>query len=82
MHKPQGDFIVQFLDLTESELNKQIDDLNPVRLESLLGLALRTSSSSTDPYKDCVKVQLFPYSIAEQMLNIIAIETPMEHKKV
>lgn len=75
----QGDFIVQFLDLAEDELNKQIDDLNPVRLESLLELALRTSSSSTDPYKDNVCVQLIPFGIGDQMRNIMAIETPFEH---
>ena len=78
----QGDFIVQFLDLTETELSKQIDDLNPVRLKSLLELALRTSSSSTDPYKDSVTVELFPFGIAEQMIKIIAIETPLENEKV
>jgi gamma-tubulin complex component 2 len=78
----QGDFIVQFLDLTENELRKQVDDLNPVRLESLLELALRTSSSTTDPYKDSVKVELFAYGIREQMLSIMRIETPLEDHKV
>ncbi|CAL8090112.1 unnamed protein product [Orchesella dallaii] len=78
----QGDFIVQFLDLAEDELNKQIDDLNPVRLESLLELALRTSSSSADPYKDNVRVQLFPYGIADQLWNIMAIGTPLEQEKL
>lgn len=66
------------MDLTDMELNKPIDDLNPSRLESLMGLALRTSSAYTDPYKDCLKVQLFPYGIGDQLLTIIAIETPME----
>ena len=75
----QGDFIVQFMDLAEDELCKQIDDLNPVRLESLLELALRTSSSSADPYKDNVRVQLFPFGIADQLRNIMAIQTPLEN---
>lgn len=69
---------MQFLDLAEDELNKQIDDLNPVRLESLLELALRTSSSTADPYKDNVRVHLFPFGIADQLWNIMAIETPLE----
>jgi gamma-tubulin complex component 2 len=74
----KGDFIVQFMDLTDVELSKPIDDLNPSRLESLMGLALRTSSAYNDPYKDSLKVQLFPYGIGDQLLTIIAIETPME----
>jgi gamma-tubulin complex component 2 len=37
----QGDFIVQFMDASEQELTKNIDDIIPTRLESLLGLCLR-----------------------------------------
>ncbi len=69
---------MQFLDLTEDELCKPVDDLNEMRLESLLELALRTSSSCTDPYKDSVKVELFPLGIREMVLNVISIETPLE----
>lgn len=39
----QGDFIVQFMDASEQELAKNIDDIIPTRLESLLGLCLRYS---------------------------------------
>lgn len=38
----QGDFIVQFMDATEKELSKKIDDIIPSKLESLLGLCLRS----------------------------------------
>lgn len=37
----QGDFIVQFMDSTERELSKNVDDILPMRLESLLELTLR-----------------------------------------
>lgn len=37
----QGDFIVQFMDSTEKELSKNVDDILPMRLESLLELTLR-----------------------------------------
>lgn len=40
----QGDFIVQFMDASEQELDKNIDDIMPTRLESLLGLCLRLLS--------------------------------------
>ena len=33
----QGDFIVQFMDLCEPELEKNISDILPTKLENLLG---------------------------------------------
>ena len=51
----QGDFIVQFMDMAEEELQKDIDYIMPTRLESLLELALRTSVVNEDKYKDDVR---------------------------
>ncbi|GFR65977.1 gamma-tubulin complex component [Elysia marginata] len=48
----KGDFIVQFMDMTEMEMKQHIDDIDPSRLESLLELALRTSTANVDPFKD------------------------------
>ena len=36
----QGDFYVYFMDLTEEELKKPVDDIIPTQLEALLELAL------------------------------------------
>lgn len=52
----QGDFFVHFMDLTEDELKKPVDDITPTRLEALLELALRMSTANTDPFKDDLKV--------------------------
>lgn len=52
----QGDFFVHFMDLTEEELKKPVDDITPPRLEALLELALRMSTANTDPFKDDLKV--------------------------
>lgn len=52
----KGDFFVHFMDLTEEELKKPVDDIIPSRLEALLELALRTSTANTDPFKDDLKV--------------------------
>lgn len=52
----QGDFIVQFMDMAEEELQKDIDYIMPTRLESLLELALRTSVVNEDKYKDDVRL--------------------------
>lgn len=52
----KGDFFVHFMDLTEDELKKPVDDIVPPRLEALLELALRMSTANTDPFKDDLKV--------------------------
>lgn len=54
----KGDFFVHFMDLTEDELKKPVDDIVPPRLEALLELALRMSTANTDPFKDDLKVGL------------------------
>lgn len=54
----QGDFYVHFMDLTEEELKKPVEDIIPTRLEALLELALRMSTANTDPFKDDLKVRL------------------------
>ena len=51
----KGDFIVQFMDMTEDEMKLEIEEIMPTRLESLLELALRTSTANVDPYKDDLK---------------------------
>ena len=66
----QGDFIVQFLDLCESELQQNVNDVEPRRLESLLELAQRTSAANTDPYKDNVGVELLPYDLIFQVRSL------------
>lgn len=47
---------MHFMDLTEEELKKPVDDIIPPRLEALLELALRMSTANTDPFKDDLKV--------------------------
>lgn len=55
----QGDFFVHFMDLTEEELKKPVDDIITTRLEALLELALRMSTANTDPFKDDLKVRMY-----------------------
>nr|CAD7589280.1 unnamed protein product [Timema genevievae] len=74
----QGDFIVQFMDSCEEELSKNIGDIVPTRLESLLELALRTSAANSDPYKDDMRTELLPYDLTFQMSKILSIETQEE----
>ncbi|XP_063146671.1 gamma-tubulin complex component 2 [Candoia aspera] len=74
----QGDFYVHFMDLSEEELKKPVDDIIPTRLEALLELALRMSTANTDPFKDDLKVDLMPHDLITQLLRVLAIETKQE----
>lgn len=51
----QGDFNLQFFDLAEDELLKDIEEVRKNRLESLLEYSLQTSSVNEDKYKDDVR---------------------------
>uniref|UniRef100_A0A2C9LH46 Gamma-tubulin complex component n=1 Tax=Biomphalaria glabrata TaxID=6526 RepID=A0A2C9LH46_BIOGL len=74
----KGDFIVQFMDMTEIEMRQHIDDILPSRLESLLELALRTSTANVDPFKDDLRVELLPFDLTSHLLQIIAIDSKRE----
>lgn len=74
----QGDFFVHFMDLTEEELRKPVEDIVPTRLEALLELALRMSTANTDPFKDDLKIDLMPHDLVTQLLRVLAIETRQE----
>lgn len=74
----QGDFIVQFLDLCDSELSQPVDCVEPARLESLLELSTRTSAANSDQYKDNLRVALLPYDLSFQMGKIQALNTVEE----
>ncbi|XP_073453022.1 gamma-tubulin complex component 2 [Aquarana catesbeiana] len=74
----QGDFFVHFMDLTEEELRKTVEDIIPTRLEALLELALRMSTANTDPFKDDLKIELMPHDLITQLLRVLAIETRQE----
>lgn len=74
----QGDFIVTFLTLCEKELSKDVAEDIQGRLESLLDLALRLSSSNNDPYKDDLKTELLPYDLQRQMFKILMVLSTSE----
>ncbi|XP_033216784.1 gamma-tubulin complex component 2 isoform X3 [Belonocnema kinseyi] len=74
----QGDFVVQFMNLCEAELSKNMDDIVIHRLASLLEIALRLSTADYDPYKDDLKPELLPYDLQYQMFRILLIQTREE----
>uniref|UniRef100_A0A8D8BTZ4 Gamma-tubulin complex component n=1 Tax=Culex pipiens TaxID=7175 RepID=A0A8D8BTZ4_CULPI len=70
----QGDFISQFMDACEEDLNKDVDNLRPMRLENLLEVTLNMSSARYDEYHDDLKTQLLPYGIVTQISKIVKKE--------
>ena len=70
-----GDFILHFMSLCGAELVKNVDDVMPSRLESLLELALRTSTANADPFKDDLGLELLSYDLTTQMVRILSIQT-------
>lgn len=76
----KGDFIVTFFTLCEKEFNKNLNDVIPARLESLLDFALRLSSAVEDPYKDDLQAKLLTYNLQTQMLKILYTAS-MDHGK-
>lgn len=57
---------------------KNVDDVMPSRLESLLELALRTSTANADPFKDDLGLELLSYDLTTQMVRILSIQTHEE----
>lgn len=63
----QGDFLEQFLDVCEVELQKEAEKVTPMKIEKLLELTLRLSSAKNDKYQDNLKIVFFPYTIQNQV---------------
>ena len=66
----QGDFIVQFMDMTDQELKKPISKISEQKLESLLELSIRTSTANCDPYKDDIRYVVY-YRIISTCNHIV-----------
>ena len=76
-----GDFFVHFMDSAEEELEKHISVVSREKLESLLDLSLRTSSTNSDPFKDDLSCELQTYTLIEQlyaMHNILGSQQTTE----
>jgi len=78
----RGDFIVQFMDMAEEEMRKNIDDIVPSRLENLMELALRTSTAKQDPFNEDLRVHLFPYDLITQLFQVLRISESSKEKDV
>jgi gamma-tubulin complex component 2 len=71
----QSDFLTSFLDLAKDELKQPAQDIPLTRLQSLMDIVLRNSSSvaAYDPFKEDVVVSLSPLKLIDQLLRIINV---------
>jgi gamma-tubulin complex component 2 len=65
-----GDFFVHFMDSAQEELEKHHENVSKEKLESLLDLSLRTSSTNSDSFKDDLSCELHTYTLMEQLYAI------------
>jgi gamma-tubulin complex component 2 len=63
------------MDISEEEMSKKVNEIKVNRLESLLELSLRITSANSDPYKDDLRVRLFPFDLKAMIAKIQGIET-------
>lgn len=63
----RGDFFVEFMDIAKSELADPVTKLSVSRLETLLQLAIASSSCLNDPYRDDLGCVLSPVDLITQM---------------
>ncbi|KAJ1487127.1 Spc98 family-domain-containing protein [Baffinella frigidus] len=76
----RGDWLVQFLDTAHEELSKETRFINKARLESLLSLAVVTSVSSSDEYRDDLTCELMPCSALDEVIKVISITGKSDSK--
>lgn len=81
----QADFLTSFLDLAKEELKQPALTIPQTRLQSLMDLVLRNSSSvaAYDPFKEDVKVAMSHLRLVDQLLRIINVSglEPTTHPK-
>jgi gamma-tubulin complex component 2 len=71
----QGDSFTHFLDLASHELNKKAKHVSMTKLQSLLDVAIRnpSSASSSDPYKEDVKVAMASTTLTDWLMKIVNV---------
>ncbi|KAI7852825.1 Spc98 family-domain-containing protein [Circinella umbellata] len=71
----QSDFLTSFLDLAKEELKQPSREISLARLQSLMDLVLRNSSSvaAYDPFKEDLKVTMSPLKLVDELLRIINV---------
>jgi gamma-tubulin complex component 2 len=65
-----GDFFIQFMDLTEDELRKDVKEISLARIQNLLLLSLHTSTLVNDPNKDELSCVFASHNLIQHLHQI------------
>jgi hypothetical protein len=65
-----GDFFIQFMDMAEDELRREVADITVSRLRHLLIMAVQTSTVAQDRHRDALSCTLAQHNLI-QHLNLI-----------
>jgi hypothetical protein len=71
-----GDFFIQFMDIAELDLRKEVTELPVHRLQHLLSLAIQTSTLANDPHREKVSCLLAKHNLIQHlhMIQVIFFE--------
>lgn len=67
-----SDYLIHFLDLSESELRKNYKAVSIEKLKNFLELAVRSSSAANDPFREDFSVTLSPLSLIDAFDSILS----------
>lgn len=62
-----GDFFIQFMDITEDELRKDVKEISLQRIQNLLLLSLHTSTLSNDPNKEELSCMFASHNLIQHL---------------
>ncbi len=66
----RGDYLVHFLDTAASELEKDADDIRLPKLQTLLDIAVKSSSTATDHHGDDLLCSIDGHGLSRQLSSI------------
>lgn len=69
-----GDFFIQFMDIAEEELSKDVQDISLLHLQQLLMLSVQTSTLSNDEHKEDLFCSLASHNLI-QHLHLIQVNS-------
>ena len=62
-----GDFFIQFMDIAEDELRKDVREVSISRVQGLLQLAIQTSTLATDPNREDLTCALASHNLIQHL---------------
>ena len=62
-----GDFFIQFMDIAEDELRKDVREVSVSRVQGLLQLAIQTSTLATDPNREDLTCALASHNLIQHL---------------